>query len=256
MSHLDPERLAALADDPPTPPESAHLAACAECRREHAAYVALLALSATERDREGQPLTSWEALAPGLRAEGLLRDVPTGNRKSEIGRSSSGVAAIADFRIPRWFLQAAAAIVVGAAGVVAGRWSMRPAPADGSIAEATTGSSDARLASNGVAGDTTVRFGSITEAQAVLSRAEREYRMAMNYLASNDTTLRTFRNSDVYRARLAALDAMAGAARDGVNELPHDPVINQAYLSTLAAREATLRQLGGALPTGVRLTGF
>jgi hypothetical protein len=104
--------------------------------------------------------------------------------------------------------------------------------------------------------DTVLRFGDLIEAQAVLTRAERDYRQAMAYLAANDTTTGTYRKSDVYRARLAALDAMAGAAQQGVNEIPHDPVLNQAYVSTLAVREATLRQLSSVLPAGQRLGRF
>jgi len=33
-------------------------------------------------------------------------------------------------------------------------------------------------------------------------------------------------------------------------------VLNQYYLSTLGAREVTLRQLGSVLPPGTRLTRF
>ena len=42
MLHLDPERLAALAEDQPTHEEAAHLAACAACAREQAAYEELV----------------------------------------------------------------------------------------------------------------------------------------------------------------------------------------------------------------------
>ena len=91
----------------------------------------------------------------------------------------------------------------------------------------------------------------------MLSRAEREYRKAMEFLAANDTAQRTVSNAELYRARLAALDAMAASARQGVNEAPHDPVINQYYISTMAARAATLRQLDTTLRReGVKLTMF
>ncbi|HEU4565709.1 MAG TPA: hypothetical protein VFS05_13705 [Gemmatimonadaceae bacterium] len=259
MSHLDPERLAALADEAPTAAEAVHLAGCGECRRERDAYRTLLALAAEERRASPAPLTSWEALAGSLRAEGLMMEqgAGVGGRGSEGGAPRRAFPAPGS-RVPRWLYQAAAAVLIAAAGVTAGRWSARtPAAAPaGTIAAARDEGGDARLAQNDQAADTVVRFQSLVEAQAVLDRAEREYRQAMTYLAANDTTTRTFRNSDVYRARLAALDAMAGAAREGVIELPHDPLINQAYLSTLAAREATIRQLGGTLPAGVRLTRF
>lgn len=258
MSHLDPERLAALADEAPTAAEAAHLATCGECRRERDAYLALLALAAAERDATPAPLSSWETLAGSLRAEGLLAE--EGSGMTEQGSVTAGPRRrfpVPGSLFPRWLYQAAAAIFIAAAGVAAGRWSAQPRAASpaGMIA-GVSGSGDARLVGGRPDADTVVRFESIVEAQAALTRAEREYRQAMTFLATNDTTTRTFRNSDVYRARLAALDAMAGAAREGVNELPHDAFINQTYMSTLAAREATLRQLGSTLPAGVRLTRF
>ncbi|MDF1505725.1 hypothetical protein PYV61_22430, partial [Roseisolibacter sp. H3M3-2] len=79
MLHLDPERLAALADEGPTAEEGAHLATCLACRRERDAYVSLLALAQREGaaavdldPADAPPLTSWPALAGALRAEGLL----------------------------------------------------------------------------------------------------------------------------------------------------------------------------------------
>ena len=60
----------------------------------------------------------------------------------------------------------------------------------------------------------------------------------------------------MYRNRLAALDAVASTTREAINEAPYDPVINGYYLTTMQAREATLRQLNTPLPSGVRLTRF
>jgi hypothetical protein len=61
---------------------------------------------------------------------------------------------------------------------------------------------------------------------------------------------------EAYRARLAVLDELAGTARRGVDEAPYDPMLSQYYMSTLAARQATLQRLDGVLPSGVRLTQF
>jgi hypothetical protein len=45
--------------------------------------------------------------------------------------------------------------------------------------------------------------------------------------------------------------------RGALKEAPQDPVINQYYLQTVGAREATLRQLGTTLrPAGVKLNRF
>ncbi len=65
------------------------------------------------------------------------------------------------------------------------------------------------------------------------------------WLANDDTTVNA---QAVYRARLAALDQMMTASRAGLYEAPQDPVLNQYDLAVDMAREATLRQLGAALP--------
>ena len=248
MSHLNPERLSALADDEPTAVEAEHLAGCARCAREVEAFRRLLRLSWQERERGADvtmhaSLTSWSSLAMELRAERIIRDVDDpmpGPERVALGS--------------RWWVRAAAAVLLVAGGLLAGRASvrlesgMRGAP----VASSTT----SRTGSQFVSDVNPAGFRSVEDAQAVLARADSLYRAATLFLATNDTTTRQFRNSDVYRARLAALDAMAGVARQAVGEVPHDPVLNQYYLSTLAAREATLRQLDNALPTGSRLTGF
>ena len=155
-------------------------------------------------------------------------------------------------------MQAAAAVLLVAGGVAVGRMTA----AGGRVAADPVGSisrPDGNRRGNAilVSGDTMARFSSVAEAQTVLARAEREYRLAMQYLATADTASRMVSNADLYRARLAALDAMAASARQGVNEAPHDPVINQYYISTMAARAATLRQLDTTLrKEGVKLTMF
>jgi phosphopantetheinyl transferase len=47
---------------------------------------------------------------------------------------------------------------------------------------------------------------------------------------------------------LAALDDMMAASRAALREAPQDPLLNHYFLSAWAAREATLQQLGAALP--------
>ena len=248
MLHLEAERLAALVDDDPTALERSHLTVCLECARELSAYVILRDRAYAEAGSSAS-LTNWNKLAAQLSAEGLIRDAASTEGRSRRVRVV-------------WWMQAAAALLFVAGGVTIGWMGARASavrnPVVATSGDLTQGSRNVSIVSVGGANltDTLAGFTSIVEAQAVLARAEREYRQAMTFLATNDTTTATFRNSDVYRARLAALDAMAGAARDGVNELPHDPIMNQYYMSTLAAREATLRQLGGTLPAGVRLTRF
>jgi hypothetical protein len=98
-------------------------------------------------------------------------------------------------------------------------------------------------------------FASTTAALAVLQRAQQDYERAALFLATHDTST-SEGASELYRQRLAALDAMAEASLSVLERSPADPVMNQMYLSTLGAREATLTKLGTALPVGARLTRF
>ncbi len=241
MSHLHPERLAALADGEPTAAEATHLSSCASCAHEVAAHRRLLMLAWQERETLSAPLASWGTVAESLRSEGLLRDAPA----TAGGGGGGGGGA----RSP-WWLQAAAAVVVLAGGMHIGRMTVGTS-GDTTAAVQQTGNN--RLASNA---DTSVAFGSPAEAIAVLQRAERDYRLAMMYLAGQDTVSRTADDPEIYRARLAALDEMAGVALDAVQQAPQDPMMNRIYLTTLGTRDATLRQLGERLPENVQLRGF
>ena len=240
MSHLHPERLAALADGEPTAAEAAHLSSCSSCAHEIAAHRRLLMLAWQEREVLSAPLASWESLAESLRGEGLLRDPAS---------TGGGGARGGGLRSP-WWVQAAAAVVILAGGMHIGRMTMATS---GDTATSGQPSTNARLASNT---DSVVAFASAAEAISVLQRAERDYRLAMMYLAGQDTVTRTADDPDVYRARLAALDEMAGVALNAVQQSPQDPLMNRYYLTTLGARDATLRQLGEKLPENVQLQGF
>src|SRR5436305_13134320 len=110
MSHLPDERLAALNDEPPTSAELAHLASCERCARERAAYRSLHELATAEQTRIGAPLTTWEALAPALRADGVI---DTGEwRVARRPRRFTGV-----------WSQAAAALLIALGGMAYGRYS-------------------------------------------------------------------------------------------------------------------------------------
>lgn len=242
MSHLHPERLAALADGEPTAAEAAHLSSCSSCAHEIAAHRRLLILARQERETLSAPLASWASLSESLRSEGLLRDaVTTGGGGG--GARGGGV------RSP-WWVQAAAAVVILAGGMHLGRMTTATS---GDATATSQQAASSRFASDV---DTTVAFTSPAEAISVLQRAERDYRLAMMYLAGQDTVTRAADDPDIYRARLAALDEMAGVALDAVQQAPQDPMMNRYYLTTLGARDATLRQLGEKLPENVQLHGF
>jgi hypothetical protein len=81
------------------------------------------------------------------------------------------------------------------------------------------------------------------------------YEQAAAFLAQHDSSAAS--GSPVaYRSRLAALDRVISTTREALREAPHDPVINDYYLTTIGQREVTLRQLNTALPASLRLNSF
>ena len=126
MSHLSTERLAALGDEEPTAAESAHLAACADCARERAAYRTLVAMAHAERDAIGIPLTRWESIAGAL----------ANDTRSHAGRDArsrrAGRTGRRDARTHRALLPHAGAgrggLLLLAGGAIAGRMSAGAPP--------------------------------------------------------------------------------------------------------------------------------
>jgi len=239
MSHLPDERLAALIDEPPTPAELTHLASCERCAAERAAQRSLREMARGHGARIGEPLTTWESLAPVLRADGII---------------DTGEWRVA--RRPRlWdsvWLQTAAAILIALSGIAYGRYS-----AVGSILpESSHGSSE--IAGTGRVGgaDSTVSFSSVDEARAAQERYQTLYESASMYLAAHDSSLVTPESPAAMRRRLATLDEVGATVRQALTESPGDPVINGYYLTTLEQREATLRQLNAVLPVGIRVGSF
>jgi hypothetical protein len=263
MLHLSSDRLAALADSEPAPVEAEHLAGCAACARERAANRSLLMMARAEREQLGMPLSRWDSLAPelhraGLVAAGALMSAPPPTAETRVAARSAAVR-----RAVRW-LQAAAVLLLVGGGAALGRlsagaspfasdWFVK-APADIHGSEGTplplprvdvAVSTDAMLP----------EFSSVDEALVALRRYEVAYQHAAAYLADHDSTTRVD-DSDAYRTRLAALDRAGRAMSDALREAPYDPVINGYYLTTLGQREATLRQLDTALPSGYRIRSF
>ena len=245
MLHVSAERLAALADDEPTTTEGEHLARCAVCARERQAHRSLRSFAASSRSsgNAAAPLTRWEALLPALRAEGLVADVAG-------APPPNGEPKVLPFR-RRWassgLMRAAAAVLLVATGLIAGRWSAGAAPVPG--ISAGTDTLTALMA------DTTLAFRSASEALAALTRYEQGYQAAASFLAAHDTASRVD-GREAYQARLATLDQVAAATRQGLQERPYDPVINRYYLSALSARQATLQLLGTSLPPNVQVGGY
>jgi hypothetical protein len=239
MLHLSTDRLAELGDATPTPAEAEHLAACEACAQEQGAYVALVALAADARGSLALPLTRWEGIAAGLSPAAPL-DVASAARRP--------------LRVSRWTSQAAAGLLLLAGGAVVGRVSAGATPLPDRAGVVARASSDAVAAATRLLGDSG-SFGSVEEARAAQARSELVYEQASTFLAQHDSTDGS--GSPVaYRSRLAALDRVISTTREALREVPHDPVINQYYLTTIGQREATLRQLDSSQPSSLRLTSF
>jgi hypothetical protein len=244
MLHLHTERLAALADDEPTATEAQHLAACARCARERNAHGALLALARREGGRSSPPVTDWNALSDELRREGLIS--PPAAPASTVARSIGG----------RGWMRAAAALLLVAAGVAAGRvstgapiFAFEPPSAD------TTETGPDYFGGDFVSNDVPT-YSSTTEAVTAFLSAQRQMQHAASFLAERDQARVSEVDTRAYRARLTATDGMVVVARAALYEAPADPYVNQYYLSSLSAREAAMRQMGRAVPPGAQLIAY
>ena len=260
MLHLSSERLAELADGEPTIAEAEHLAACAICATERSAHQRLLTLAGDERDRIAPPLTNWASLSARLREEEIIvtpvaaeADTPT-NVVPLVTPRPHRRAVLAGLRV-------AAGIVFALGFGALGRMSANApaAPSAGEMrafAGRIVGTGAAVLPTIPGLNDDTSPFGTVEEALASLEDAQRKYDRAVAFIAAHDSTQHSPEAGDVFRARLAALDEMAETSRQALSVAPADPVLNQYYLSTLGAREVTLRQLGSVLTPGKRITRF
>jgi hypothetical protein len=247
MQHLSTDRLAALGDEQPTPDEAAHLALCAGCTREHAAFRSRVAMAHAEQGAIGLPLTRWDELASAYRAE-----VPT----SAPARTPAEVIDIAaPRRMTRWPMQAAAGLLLLAGGAMLGRASAGASFLPSSDSSATVATTTSTATSAALpAGDSI--FTSVADARVAQQRYELLYQQAAAFLAQHDSAAPGQGNPVAYRSRLAALDRVISTTRDAMRDAPHDPVINGYYLTTLGQREATLRQLNTALPVSLRLDSY
>jgi hypothetical protein len=250
MSHLSTDRLAALGDDEPTPAEAAHLATCAECARERAAYRTLVAMAHAERDSIGLPLTRWDAIAEAIAADQRAAMTPAAAVASPTRTSRIGSVS----RVP---MQIAAGLLLVAGGMIAGRVTagvpMVPTTS-GSVASAQ--GSGAQLVNATLPNADSVFFSSVDEAREAQRQSEAIYQQAATFLAQHDTSGAADGSPVTYRSRLAALDQVLSTTQEAMRQAPHDPVINGYYLTTLGQREATLRQLNTVMPASLRANSF
>lgn len=211
MKHLNPETLARLVDEAPSPLEREHLQSCAACHRE---------LEALKRQTEAlrslpdlrPPPEDWTMLESRLAREGLLR---------RGGFASGGGTTTAPW------LRIAAAVVVflSGAGVGAAAVGGGAGPAGGGELAALT---DARTPEE--AAD------AVRQAEDVYVQALSRYREISGQQGPDPAAADP-------AGRYAALEGILAASRAAVREAPADPFINGILVSTLAERQATLRQI-------------
>lgn len=249
MPLLPPERLAALVDELPTADEQALLAANPALRAELDALRRLRTLAAAEKDRVGPPLTTWASLSAQLSGAGIATPAPAAPTVAQ----PSGGRVLPFSPVRTWGLRVAAAAAFVAIGFALGRVPSGVPfgrPAGGPVVAANDGEATATPVAN-----TAPAFASRADAATALEQAERTYRLAAAFLAEHDSAEvgNGTRDLEQVQTRLAALEQMVATSRAALYAAPQDPVINQYYLATLGAREATLRQISGAQPVAVRV---
>jgi hypothetical protein len=230
MSHLSSERLAALSDDTPSAVEAAHITTCDACSAELAAQRRLARMAAAAQVVSGAPISSFDGLVPRLRAEGLIARGHAG------GRGGS------------WAARIAAGLALVAGGAAAGRMT-----ATHELPVLPSG----QTASGPEAAPPSGEFRTADDALKALASAQQTYQTAAAFLAAQDTTAHFVGlNQNTYRTRLRALDDITASTRTALYQAPQDPVLNQYYLNTLAARNATLTLLRQATPATNQFRGY
>jgi len=248
IQHLSTDRLAAMADETPTPDEATHLASCWDCRAEVAAHRRLARLAAMA-PTPTEPLTAWSQLAPQLRAEGIIVDAAGGD-----GRALTTDAPMLPFmktdakkpRLQLYAMRAAAGFALIFGGALAGR-----------ISAGVPFVSQKQQFTAALPVEQDAQYSNPSEALQALTVAQQQYQAAAAFLAAQDTTPRFVgMNQERYRARLDALDEIAATTRAALYRAPQDPMLNQYYLTTLGAREATLREIGATMPDTRRMERY
>jgi hypothetical protein len=209
MERLTLEQLARLVDEAPTDREREILS------RNPALQAELEALREQSRALRNLPSVlpphgDWAELEARLVDERLIRP---GATRSE-GR--------------RWWLQAAAGLVLFLGGTATGQAFGGP----GTPAVPGAGGGD-------------MAFTSVEEAAQAVEAAERRYLAAVSgyqQVAEQQDGARPTRDP---ASRFAALEALLAASQAAVRESPADPFFNGVLVNTLMERQQTLRQISG-----------
>lgn len=213
------------------------------------------ALITRERTRIVAPLTDWRNLSLALRQEGLVNDATNPRPQPERGHSGQPLPRSGGWlrATGRWTVRIAASATLVGAGVIAGRGMTF---GQGMLNQLQLAMSDSAGHHTTYFGGVGKPFRSAGDARRSLLRAQTEYQSAAAFLAATDTGPRIAGDPDTYRDRLVGLDGLTNASLIALKDSPWDAVLNQYYFSAAAAREATIQQLGNALPVGTTLVRF
>lgn len=216
MRHLKLEALARLVDEASDPDETAHLAACEECRQE---------LEALREQTEAlgtlpklmPPPDAWPEIQERLRREGLVRNG---------GRRAPGPGMV----------RAAAAIALFLAGGAAGFLVRGPIDGDAAptVAAMDADRSDGMMDEPGT-GEPSAALGEEVE------RTEEMFASALDRFMRASGS-----DAPDPAARLAALDNIVLTTAEALNESPADPIINSYHLTAVAQRKELIRQLSAS----------
>ena len=224
MERLNPEALARLVDQDPTPQEEAALEAWPGDREELEAMRAMTESLRSLPDVR-PPRGDWEVLQARLASEGLIDT-----------RSDRGVRKAPT--LPAW-MQIGAAVVLFMAGVGTGS-GFRQFPTEGSTALwlVDPAASYTELASEAR---------SLDEAAEIVRLTEQPYYAALaRYQELADVARGGGAGEEDPAARMAALEALLAASRAAIRQAPGDAFLNGILVSTTAEREAYLRRVSTA----------
>jgi hypothetical protein len=217
MEHLSRETLARLVDEAPLAEESEHLATCLACTSELDALRAQTqALASLPEIRP--PLGDWEVLEDRLRAEGLVHHFGLAQRLTLA-------------QTPPWMRIAAAAVLFAGGSTLGAGLAWRQPTELQSAAVPTDGAAQFTAAQD------------VDDAAAAVRIAEANYITALTRYRQ---LLGEQGGSDVIgdpSSRFAALEYLVAAGQAAVRQAPADPFLNGLLASTMAEREATLRQI-------------
>lgn len=217
MQHLDTDRLAALADEAPTEAESAHLASCLTCRREHDAFVTLVALA----KREGaaglapnvaatdEPITTWDGLATALHAEGLIRSSAAGVETRD------DATRVRQFAASTMWRRAAASVALLVGGGAVGRAT---APQVASVAAPTSASASQVAAASNALPNATPKATNDSVPNAAPNARQAEVPNAPATIASRPTSVGLSDTLPVFGEPSARLASNAPTSFRSVNE--------------------------------------